>query len=150
MRHYSEERGFHQEGYCGEESKNCPHLHCHHIKPHRTNNGASENPRNLITLSSCEHNGICPSRKIRGGLKGGKYTDDRKHFTVHPDIRDATMNYKGSGNVFQEVFKKREEKLKRGEKYWNTDHDVEMKQTARERSITGLWKFPSVRRRKKK
>ena len=139
LRHYSEERGWHKGGYCrlGEEGK-CPHLHIHHIYPQRqaVYEGWSEkqihDPENLLTVASCVHVGKCPSGFIRDGLRGGRYTN--KHFVIHPDIRQASMDYRGSRSTFKRVFKERDKKIRNGEIYWCDAHDVEMKETAIERS----------------
>jgi hypothetical protein len=66
MRHYSEEEGWHTGGYCKDPENPCPHLHVHHIEPHGA--GGSDDPTNLITVSECEHNGRCPSGRIKKGL----------------------------------------------------------------------------------
>lgn len=65
MRHYSEEEGWHTGGYC-DEPQSCEHLQVHHIVPQ--SEGGSDEPNNLITLSECEHNGRCPSGKIKKEL----------------------------------------------------------------------------------
>ncbi len=68
MRHYDEERGWHKGGLCGTD--NCGHLHVHHIVAIRTAEGLgwsrdeTNRPENLITLAQCEHNGVCPSKRI--------------------------------------------------------------------------------------
>lgn len=137
MQHYNEEQGWHNNGYCGDVDINpCTHLQVHHIQPRRT--GGLDEPTNLITLYQCEHVGVCPDKRIEGGLRGGKYAPDNM-FVVHRDIRDATMEYKGDVNMYNQVFEARNEQLKQGNIYWNTTHDVEMKQTAVERSQNPGW-----------
>lgn len=124
MRHYTEEKGWHNGGYCEDEI--CEHLQVHHIETQR--NGGGDYPENLITLSQCEHNGVCPSRKIIDGLRNGKYTNEGQ-FCVHPDIKEATMNYNG-GDSFKKVFEARNIKVALGEPYHNQDHDEELLETA--------------------
>ena len=86
--------------------------------------------------------------------EGNKWVDPKKGFIIHPDIQEGLRNYQpGSGGI-KAVFEARDEAVASGEEYWNTDHDAEMAQTARERSqdagkIAQGWEFPGVKRRKK-
>jgi hypothetical protein len=71
MRHYSEEKGFYNNEACPYDGQPCDHLSVHHVLPVRE--GARRgmkpedvnDPSNLITIFSCEHTGVCPSRRIR-------------------------------------------------------------------------------------
>jgi len=100
---------------------------------------------NGITLFECEHNGRCPDEKIIPEIhtnsgKPGKWVDDDKAFVVHPDMRDALMDYHPDRNSFKDAFDARNKAVENGEVYWNTDHDDEMKSTAEERTKTPWWK----------
>lgn len=75
-----------------------------------------------------------------------KWVDPQKTFVVHEDILTAFQGYDGDPDHFKKVFKERDEAIANGEVYWNTDHDVEMAETARERSQQPGWEYP---RRKK-
>lgn len=72
---------------------------------------------------------------------GERYRDPKKEFVVHPDMIDAFKSYNGDKDHFEKAFEKRRELTAKGEPYWNTDHDVEMKETAEERSKNPLWRF---------
>lgn len=61
MRHYNERDGWHTGGYCDDPSS-CTHLNVHHISTQR--NGGNDDPKNLITIYECEHNGRCPEGKV--------------------------------------------------------------------------------------
>lgn len=136
LRKYSEEKGWYRHGgYCADPDT-CNSLHVHHIKPQRT--GGNSNPKNLITLGSCQHVGRCPEERIlpehqhdRG--KPGKWVSE-KEFVVHPDMREALMNYRPD-KKFDHVFERRDKLVDKGVIYWNDIHDDEMKDTARQRSI---------------
>lgn len=139
MLHYSEAEGWYQGGYCRERGGDCSDLHVHHIDPQR--NGGGDTPDNLITLYACEHVGVCKAARIIPqlalsvpGRKEGKYVDPEKAFVVHPDITRAFLGYDGTDGYFKQVFEERDQKILSGEYYWNTDHDTQMAQTARERS----------------
>lgn len=80
-------------------------------------------------------------------MKERKYVDPNEAFVVHPDVTDGFITYNGDPDHFKKVFRGRNKKLQDGEEYWNSDHDVEMQQTAEERSKKPGWMFP---RRKKK
>ena len=67
-----------------------------------------------------------------------KYVDQLRTFVVHPDLQAAYRNYR-DGDSFEKMFEKRREKTANGEAYWNTDHDEEMLETARERSQNPEW-----------
>lgn len=81
--------------------------------------------------------------------EGKKYLNIRKSFCIHPDIQEAFKNYKGKNapNPFKQVFKERDKIIADdpNDTYWNTDHDVEMLETARERSQRRDFKYPSKR-----
>lgn len=79
--------------------------------------------------------------------RGKRYIDPEKKFCVHPDMLDAFQNYNGTDDSFKKVFRERDEKTRSGELFWNPDHDVEMRETAIERSKQHDFDFP--RRRKK-
>jgi hypothetical protein len=79
---------------------------------------------------------------------GERYIDQRKHFVVHGDMQDAFDNYDGTDKSFREVMKARREKTEKGEPYWDTTHDTEMRETAELRSKHPLFKFP-VRKKPK-
>lgn len=139
MRHYDEDRGWHTGGYCG--SDECDHLQVHHIDTQR--NGGGNTSDNLITLAQCEHTGVCPTRQIIGGVRNGKYTNDQQ-FVVHPDIREAMMNYTGDRSSFSEIFSRRDQCVADGETYHNDDHDSEMAETALQNTLAAIargWKF---------
>ena len=153
MRHYTEEKGWHTGGYCEDGGEGCTNLEVHHIKPRRTceTQEEADNARNLITLYSCEHTGVCKDRKMKEG--GGKYTDSQHHTTINSDMRDARKNYKGrGGNTFAETFRRRNEMLERDKniKYWDHDHDIEMRETAEERTVINAIKGWFMPRRRKK
>jgi len=141
MRHYSEEKGWHTSG----DDKN---LQVHHVTPQgwakRVLNWPDDkidSPRNLITVSEREHVG----RRYDGTLTGDK------DFVIHPDTRQAFREHrKGNKGAFKDMVEGRKAKVDQGDKYWNTDHDVEMKQTAIERTDNAAirgWKWP-LRRKK--
>lgn len=75
-------------------------------------------------------------------MKERKYVDPEKAFIVHPDIADAFTEYDGDPDHFKKVFKERDEAIANGEYYWNTEHDVEMAETARIRSQQPGWEYP--------
>lgn len=126
MRHYSEEKGWHckDPSTCsGCDSKGCPR-EVHHINPQ--GNGGVNRPQNLITLQRCEHTG----KTGKGGI-----VDIEKEFVVHPDNIQALNEYRrGNKDAYKQLIENRQEQTRRGEKYWNDDHDEEMKQTAEERT----------------
>lgn len=149
--HYNEKEGWYKGGYCQERGGDCTDLHVHHIDPQR--NGGGDEPNNLITLYACEHVGVCKQARLIPALaiptidrKPNKYVDPDKAFVVHPDITETFMGYDGTGDYFKKVFADRDERVKNGEYYWNTDHDDQFRQTAHERSIdadmiAGGWTF---------
>lgn len=110
-------------------------LQVHHIETQRI--GGEDVPENLITLYECEHN---------GKLANGEFVDPNTDFVVHPDMITTFKEYrKGNKNAFAEMFTKRSQTIAKGEAYWNTDHDQEMAETARERTKSATikgWKFP--------
>ena len=75
-------------------------------------------------------------------LKPGKWVDTSKAFVIHPDMQEALMNYDPNGNSIQDCFDERKKKIEAGEEYHNSDHDVEMAETARLRSQNPLFRFP--------
>jgi hypothetical protein len=79
--------------------------------------------------------------------KAGKWVDTSKAFVIHPDMEEALMNYDPNGNSIQKCFDERKKKIEAGEEYHNSDHDTEMKITARERSQYPTWEFPKKGRR---
>jgi hypothetical protein len=75
--------------------------------------------------------------------RGLKYTPDTK-FVVHPDMKHALQNYTGQESM-DEALSMRDVVLDRGGVYWDTDHDEEMLETARERTQVASaagWHFP--------
>lgn len=148
FRHYTEEKGFHTRGYCKTPKEPCDHLEVHHIKPRRV--GGDADPRNLVTVSKCEHVGICPSGRLSVGkyttyngerrLRPGKYVNDR-NFVIHPDMEESFKNYDGTRDPFQTVFDERAEEVRRGEIFWRDGHDIELKETAEEKTMTPGWKY---------
>lgn len=83
-----------------------------------------------------------------------KYVDPDKGFIIHPDMGNALRNYKGKETI-AEVLEERDEAVAEGDEYWNTDHDAEMLETARNRSrdaglIGDGWEYPDPPRRRKK
>lgn len=155
--HYNEREGWYKGGYCQERGGDCTDLHVHHIDPQR--NGGGDEPNNLITLYACEHVGVCKQARLIPELaipvldrRPNKYVDPDKAFVVHPDITEAFMGYDGTGDYFKKVFADRDERVRNGEYYWNTDHDEQFRETARVRTmdadmIAGGWTF--VERKKK-
>lgn len=138
IQHYSEERGWFTEGYCGAMSEHCTDLHVHHINPQR--NGGGDVPENLATVFACEHIGVCKQRCLPDNVSlstpaRNKYVNPERAFVIHPDITDAFMGYDGSKDYFKTVFKTRDELLAKGEVYWNTDHDRQLLDTARENTM---------------
>jgi hypothetical protein len=80
--------------------------------------------------------------------EGDKYLPDEE-FCVHPDIKETMKNYKGDRRIFGKLFKQRDEQLEGGEPFWNTDHDVEMKETAEQRTLQASmegWVYPSKKK----
>lgn len=140
MRHYSEESGWHVKNpstcrHCGGEG--CQ-LHVHHIVPQRV--GGEDSPYNGITLYQCEHIGRTPTGLI----------DPSKEFVVHPDMIDAFKNYDGTNSSFISVFRTRDALARVEIPFHNTDHDVEMLQTATERTDNKIMSghpWPIKRRR---
>lgn len=138
MRHYSEEQGWFT--FTPEGVK----LNIHHIIPTRY---AQEvlgwqpeqinDPRNLITLTQEEHIG---RRSHEPGC-----VDPTIDFVVHPDIIGAFEHYGGDRQSFQSVFDQRDIMCQQGQIYWNTDHDVELTQTAELNTLMAAmqgWKYP--------
>lgn len=151
MKHYSEVLGFYRGGYCIDDSwEECTSLQVHHIQPQRYmyREGATreevDDPKNLITLFECEHNGTCKFRKL---------DDDPQQFVVHPDMAHARRLYRELGKeAYQIAFDHREELLEAGEPYWETDHDLELFETASEltdNAVINGWVFPEVNGMKK-
>lgn len=135
MRHYSEKGGF-QKG-CGD----CPlkgttgkKLQVHHINPN--GNGGTNDPQNLITVFECEHT---------GKMCNGKLADPKKKFIIHEDMLQGFSEYRaGDKSAIRKVMERRQPLKEHGEIYWNTDHDEEMAQTAKERTdnaVASGWKF---------
>lgn len=158
MRHYSEEKGWHTGGYCEE---GCDNLHVHHISPRRIESDKGKtreqvnDPRNLITLYQCEHVGICRDRKMEDREK---YVpewirdDNFEPMVEHPDVTYATRTYDGSPRSFQHMIELRNEAIALGKKYWQDEHDVELRETAEERTACTAcagWHFPEVGERVK-
>lgn len=138
MRHYSEEKGFYKRTredcqVCVTTGKECG-LQVHHINPR--GNGGGNTPRNLITLFTCEHIG----KRADGSL-----VDTHKEFVVHPDTVEAAKEYRaGNKSAYIDMAKKRDVIYQAGEPYWNTDHDVEMQETANENTDNAVgtgWRF---------
>ncbi len=132
MRHYSEEKGFYTGGNCdGCISKlRAPKLQVHRVDPN--GNGGSNDAENLITVFECEHVG----KRCDGTL-----IDDNSAFVIHPDMVAGFKQYrKGNKNAIAEVMIKRAPLKERGEIYWSTEHDVEMKETAVERTQNAVSK----------
>lgn len=64
-----------------------------------------------------------------------KYADSENQFVIHPDMIGAYKNYgRLKGAAFQQVFNARKELAKQGLPYHNTLHDVELRETAIERT----------------
>ena len=148
IRHYSEKGGWQRGGYCRDKGLGCTDLHVHHLKTRRTMRGRPrdvvDESTNLITTFACEHNGVCKQRKLPGG---NKYVDD-DHFVIHPDMSYARRTYDGTPRSYAVAMEIRDEMVAEGEPYWNTDHDVEMAETARERTQTASasdWRYHQVK-----
>lgn len=70
-------------------------------------------------------------------------------FTVHEDMLDFYKGYGRGGPSMEEIGRRRNQKLKEGDAFWNTDHDEEMKETARNNTDNAVckgWKFPRRKR----
>ncbi len=63
MRHYSGKRGWFTNANCPYDDNPCNKLEVHHIVPQRM--GGEDEPRNLITLTKCEHAGVCPEERMK-------------------------------------------------------------------------------------
>lgn len=63
MRHYTEQKGWYKNENCPYDGRPCSHLEIHHITP--VAEGGTNDPDNLITISKCEHVGVCPSGRIK-------------------------------------------------------------------------------------
>ena len=143
LRTYTEALGWHRTGgYCSRPD-DCEWLQTHHIRPQRTfqpfESRLANRPENLILLAACQHVGRCPGQRISAPNasrlgKWGKWVAEHL-FVVHKDMQYALMDYDPSRNSFQKVFEQRDEFVKQGITYWNTDHDMEMLETARMRSM---------------
>jgi hypothetical protein len=79
-------------------------------------------------------------------MKERKYVDQDKAFVVHPDITEAFTSYDGSPDHFKKTFDHRDQLISDGEYYWNTDHDVEMTETAEIRSKQPGWEYPGKKK----
>ena len=67
--------------------------------------------------------------------KGKKFVDPTKKFVVHPDILEGLKHYTSDNDSLKRVFQGREDARQSGVVYWNTEHDQEMIETAKERSL---------------
>jgi len=65
--------------------------------------------------------------------RGKKFVDADK-FVIHPDQKEWLKNYSGDPRELEAMFRLRSEALQAGVDFWNTDHDAEMKETARDRN----------------
>ena len=137
MRHYSEEKGWHT----GCDNCPCPEhqfVEVHHVNPN--GNGGSNDPPNLLTIFRCEHTG----KRCDGSL-----VDPSEDFVVHPDMVEGFKNYrKGNTNAIAEVMQARKPLKEKGDIYWDTTHDAEMKQTAEERTLNAVnngWQWKKKR-----
>lgn len=92
------------------------------------------------------------NRRIKANPQ--KYVDISEEFCVHPDMREAFAGFTGDKDSFKRVFKRRDHKVLNNEKYWMSDHDIEMMETARENTENYIMKtgdkWPSSRRRRRK
>ncbi|HZX14966.1 MAG TPA: hypothetical protein VFF49_11280 [Thermodesulfobacteriota bacterium] len=83
--------------------------------------------------------------------RGKRYIDPEKQFCVHPDMIQTFKNYDGTKDSFKKTFGERDELVKNGDVFWNTEHDEEMLKTARDNTdnaAAGGWRFPQRKRRK--
>jgi len=112
---YSEKRGW---GKCGRKYR----PECHHIKSQRwseiTGDKEVNNSDNLIIIGKNHHQG-----------------------SIHTDMPECLDDYgrqkrRGVDNPdsFKKMFKKRDELVGEGQKYWNTDFDAHFADVADERS----------------
>jgi len=112
---YSEKRGW---GKCGQKN----HPECHHIIPQRQSKLSGDpevnNSDNLITIGRGHH-----------------------QVTIHPDMEETRRDYGRQKRLgidkpdsYNHTFKKRDQKVKEGQKYWNTDFDAHFADVADERS----------------
>jgi hypothetical protein len=79
--------------------------------------------------------------------RGRKVKRD-KSFTIHPDVQKWSQDYYPNKS-FQEVNELRNKKLAEGEPIHETDHDAELKETARNNTDNATirgWKFPYRKR----
>lgn len=144
LRNYSERSGFKAHDGCIFDGRPCKNLQVHHIDTQR--NGGGDTPDNGITLYECQHNGRCPENRIHGE----RYLDPRIDFIVHPDMVKTFKDYaNGDSKAFQKMFETRLEAVANGEYYHNPDHDAEMFETAKERTLNALangWVWPKRRK----
>ena len=90
--------------------------------------------------------------------RGAKYVppeikdDNLEPFVVHPDVTYATKNYDGSRRSFKKMREIRAEARAKAEEYWESDHDEEMRETAKvntHKASASGWRFPKIGRREK-
>ena len=70
----------------------------------------------------------------------------------HPDVTYATRNYDGTPTGFDHMIELRNEAIENDENYWQDEHDIELKETAEERTLWKAaegWVWPVVGSRKK-
>ena len=119
---------------CGTGDLDKP-LNLHHIEPQRVgkNRGLPrsqrDQPENALTLCDYHHNKV-----------------------THPDMQDCLSDYGRQKKLgikkpdsFNHLFKKRDEKIKNGEKYWNDEMDEAFREIAQDRTDykrTKGWVFP--------
>jgi hypothetical protein len=113
MRHYSEEQGWHTSPERPGDT-----IEVHHIQ--MQSEGGLDTPENGISLWQREHTG-------KNARKG--------EFIVHPEMEQARQDYhRGDKEAFKKAAEKHREQAKHGEPTHNDDHDIEMQQTATERT----------------
>lgn len=160
MLHYSEERGWHTGGYCGD---GCDKLEVHHICPDRVGKSEGKKPEqinsasNLVTLYKCEHAGVCPERKVE--LRGKFVTPTIDTPVIHEDTLWAFQNYEGKTQFngvkgltsFDIMIQLRDQSVDEGEVYWNDDWDDmlrEIAETTTRCAAAAGWRYPSPNKRK--
>lgn len=147
-------------GYCS-DPPSCPEsqLHVHHVEPrswlsyhnHTERNLREEinDPRNILTVASCIHVGVCRQRRIDDHEKyvEGKYP------VIHEDTELATRTYQGYRTLegvkistFTECEERRHEAITNGKPYWNTEYDQVAREIAEDRTHKAAWVFPKLSR----
>lgn len=81
-----------------------------------------------------------------------EHNDNLEPAVIHPDITYATRHYDGTGKSFEECMELRRQARAEGREYWQSDWDLQLAQTAEERTKCAAskgWRFPKVGERRK-